>query len=755
MQFRRFFWVIFFTTGVLSASGHIFYLDGVKGNDANNGSTAQSALKTVSRLLAIGIHSGDTIYIAKGSIFREFLNLSAPTLSNITLLDYGTGNRPVFDAADTAANKSFTKVPGSKNLYQVNWKNEFRNYEDVSQYSIWENGWRLKRVASAEACGQTPGSFFAGPPTQPAGTDPIIVHARNSTDITTNNRLYEITRRSMGVQVGDSCHVYNLHTRRNGSNDGSFKSGLSSYIYGVLAEDGVKHNFFMASGMAENCMAWKADNPTGFGGSTLFISYTDSRFADTMNLLYRNCMAIAGMNGIERLQPGIIGLYAHTGSVPYKSLQVKGGIYTHTSNAITAEIRDVVIDSAFFINNIVASSKLTGNLTVKNSFIILAPDNSAAAISEDKRLDSVYFINNKVYMPGDNQSCVKMAAAAPAYCVCWGNTIFSNNKSTSFVVYYNSGGGHVVIRRNLVANRSSGAILTYQSTEPFAKAVIEADSNHYATIPIGGTQTNTSWLGGTNMLKGLAGIKAAGFEPSSSEEPVADLESRITGTYTTTDFFLPATDVLHGRQGSSSTFDGIERFPHRLGDTLGIKPPDNVPETDTVFHFTVKPGPQGNELNWELEGIDSIDHYDVEFGADTMNFSVVTTIPQEQNKESYQYIHEPKVAGNNYYRIVAVSRNHIKSYSKEILAPSTGLYGMTAGPNPVQGLLHIQIMPMEAMPLQLQVFTMEGKNVLQLNRQLTPGRQVIDLNMGILQPGIYNLLARSGTETRVIRIIKQ
>jgi hypothetical protein len=134
---------------------------------------------------------------------------------------------------------------------------------------------------------------------------------------------------------------------------------------------------------------------------------------------------------------------------------------------------------------------------------------------------------------------------------------------------------------------------------------------------------------------------------------------------------------------------------------------------------------------------------------------VVTTIPQEQNKESYHYIHEPKVAGNNYYRIVAVSRNHIKSYSKEILVPSTGLYGMTAGPNPVQGLLHIQIMPIEAMPLQLQVFTMEGKNVLKLNRQITPGRQVIDLNMGILQPGIYNLLARSGTEKRVIRIIKQ
>jgi hypothetical protein len=732
--------------------GHAFYLDGIKGNDENDGHAQQTAVKTVARLLSSGVKSGDTIYIARGSVFHEFLDLSNKEISNITILDYGAGNRPIFDAADTARNALFVKNAGSKHLYQVSWKNDFRDNTDVSQYSVWEDGKRLKRASSVEECDNIPGSFFIGTTTQPTGTDPVIVHASDSTDITTNGRLYEITRRSMGIEVGDGCHIYNMHTRRNGSNDGSFKAGLNSYVYGVLAEDGVKHNFFMASGIAENCMVWKSDNPKEFGGTTLFISYTDSRYADTMTLLYKNCIAIAG-NGNYQTQFGTIGLYAHTGSIPYKSLQVSGGVFAHTSTAVSAEIKDLVLDSSFFINNIVASSKLFGNMVVRNCHII--PAQGSAAIAADRALDSIYFINNKVYMPGDEQICAKLVTGAPAYLQFLNNTIFANNNNTGYVILYNPGGGTIEMKGNLVANIGGGTLFAFRSSDPFGSTNLQADSNHYATVPYSDNETKVVWADAGTSLKTLAQIKTAGFELHSSEEAIAALKSRISGTYETTDFFLPRSDILYGKQGSTSTFDSIERYPYWLGDTLGIKLEDSTPAPDSLFNFTVTPVNAGNELNWEVEGVDSLDHYDVEFSTDSTHFSVIATIPQEKNKETYNFLHKQTFPGNNYYRITAVTAGNTKKYSEKVLVQSTGLWGMTAGPNPVQNVLHLQVTLAESIDLTISVLAMDGKTVFQLQRPITAGRQVVDLNLQVLQPGIYNLLVKAGLETKVFRIVKQ
>jgi len=735
------------------AAGKTFYLDGVKGNDAFNGSSQQMAVKTVARLLSLKIKSSDTIYVARGTVFREFMDLKE--VNDITIRDYGTGSRPVFDAADTARNSLFTKRAGSKYVYAISWKNNFGDNTDVSQYSIWENGKRLKRTSSIEECNNSAGSFFAATITQPAGTDTLLVHASDSSDVTTNGKLYEIARRSKGIETGDNCRIYNMHTRRNGSNDGSFKSGLNSYVYGVLAEDGVKHNFFMASGTAENCMAWKSDDPREFGGSTLFISYTDSRYADTMNLVYKNCIGIAGKGNYE-VQYGVIGLYAHTGSVPYRTLQVGGGVFAHTSTAISAELKNLFIDSAFFINNITSTSKLFGNMSVRNCYII--PAKSSAAITSDKPLDSVYFINNKVYMPGDYQTCIKLAAGAPAFCECLDNTVFYNHNTTSFMIYYNSGGGTMIMKRNLCVNRNQGALLVFSTLDPFTKTIIEADSNHYATGNLPGMAANVLWTSAAGVLKGLDGIKSGGFEIHSSEEPVTALKNRISGTYETTDFFLPATDPLHGKQGSSSTFDSIERYPYRLGDTLGVRQQDttgSVTPVDTTFDFTVTSVRDGNELTWEIAGVDSIDHYNVEFSTDSLHFSVIATISQEPGKEKYDFLHQQPSPGNNFYRIVAVTADSNKRYSKKILIYFSGLYNIVAGPNPVSNLLHVEATLTDATILDMRVFAMDGRVVWRLQKQVAAGRQVADLNLQTLQPGIYNLVIQAGSEKKIIRIVKQ
>ncbi|WP_207514619.1 T9SS type A sorting domain-containing protein [Longitalea luteola] len=712
-----------------------FYLDGVNGNDVSDGRTMQTAVKSVKRLLSLSIQSGDTIFVARGSQFREFLNTKDLHINNITIMDYGTGPRPVFDAADTAKNNQFTKKAGYQHLYEISWKNNFRDGLDVSQYSVWEDGWRLKRTLSLEQCENTPGSFYAPVVTQSAGTDLITIHARNSDDVVSSNRLYEITRRPMGIHVGDNSRVYNMHTRRNASNNGSFEAGYGCYIYGVLAEDGVKHNFFLGSGTAEKCMAWKSDDPLIFGGNTLFISFSDSRFADTMDVIYKNCVAIAGRNTTDYVQYGAIGLYFHTTGAPYRSHKIKGGVFANTSVAITSEQRDLLIDSVFFINNLAASSKVSGSVTVKNSNIIAA--SNGAAISSDNVVDSIVFINNKVYMPGVSHMLAKLASGAPRLTRLSDNTVICDCEKELFAVYYNSAGGNLIMERNLMANLNKGAIIGLSSLDPFSKTVIQSKNNHYAAQQDNVRPLKIAYLGANVNYLDLQQIKAAGYESGSVAEPSPVLESRMYGTYSTTDYFLSKNDVLYNECGSSSTFDDINRYPSWLGDTLGILLKTNSDAIIKFLSFSGISSYSGNKLTWQVPLTDKLSYFEVEYSQDGVYFSKVGNLQYERDKQVYEYQHNPPLLSNYYYRIKATTANGSKSYSEQLLLTLNLTEGVQLRPNPVRQLLHVTVDVPREDKLNIRILSVDGKVVKVFQKQLAMGNQSIDLDLSALMSGFY------------------
>ncbi len=727
-----------------------FYLDGINGNDVNDGRTWQTPVKTVMRLLSLTIESGDTIFVSRGSKFREFLNLK--DVDNITVMDYGNGPRPVFDAADTAQNNLFTKKAGYQNLYEIYWKNSFRDGTDVSQYSVWEEGWRLTRTASLQQCENTPGSFYAPEVTQSGGTDLITIHARNSDAIPSNNHLYEITRRSMGIQVRDNSRVYNMHTRRNASNNGSFEAGNNCYVYGVLAEDGVKHNFFMGSGTAEKCMAWKSDDPWIFGGNTLFISFTDSPFADTMNVLYKDCIAIAGRNTTNAYQYGAIGLYAHTTGIPYRSFLVKGGVFANTSVGVSGEVKDIHIDSAFFINNLSASSKIGGSITLKNSYIITAID--AAAISADNALDSIVFENNKVYSPGTTHIVAKLPAGAPQLTRITDNTVICNCSHDLTVVYFNSGGGNLIMQRNLVGNINPGAIVGLLTADPFSKTTIQSNNNHYALQQENGLPLKIVYLSPYDIIyTNLDQIKAAGYESGSTSEPFKMLESRMYGTYGTTNFFLSKNDVLYNKYGSSSTYDNIKRYPSWLGDTLGVLIHDSV-DNIKFLSFTGTTSSLGNQLTWEVSPTDKLLYFEVEYSTDGINFSTLASIPFERNKQIYQYLHNQSPLTNAYYRISATLDNDARIYSERLLLIPSITEVVQVGPNPVTQLLHVTLLMPEVNKTNIRIFNADGKLIKAWQKELAIGNQSTDLNFSGLPAGLYYVEITT-TKKYVFKVIKQ
>lgn len=276
-----------------------WYVDSVNGNDANAGTASDAPLQTIAALLGKTIAEGSTIYLARGSHFREMLS-GLPDLCRVVA--YGQGARPLLDCSDTAVNASFTKTAGRTNVYQIAWSHSF-NDVDKSRHSVWENGVRLTRAADLATCDATPGSFYAATPTL-TGPDTVYVHPTGSTNPVSDGKTYDLAKRPQGFIGSAFSHAEGLHTRRNGHNNGS----LGSYsAKDCLAEDGTFHNMWVTA-LAEDCVAWKNEGYEAAGSSTMFISYED---ADGKGALYRRCKAL-GSN-----QSGTIGFYAHTvGSGP-------------------------------------------------------------------------------------------------------------------------------------------------------------------------------------------------------------------------------------------------------------------------------------------------------------------------------------------------------------------------------------------------------------------------------------------------------
>jgi hypothetical protein len=271
-----------------------FFVDSVSGSDANSGLAHTAPLQTIAALLGKTIPTGSTIYLARGSHWRERL---AGLASGVSVVASGSGPRPLLDCSDVAAPESFVKTGGRTNVYEIAWSHSITG---ASRHNLWEDGARLTRVADVATCDATPGSFYAPAPT--AGPDTIYVHPTGSGNLTTNGKVYELSRRNTALEGAHEGSIISIHTRRNGANDGSLIS--HHYAKDCLAEDGTVHNFWV-EGVAEDCVAWKNDYAALVGSATLFVTFPGTGVL--RGATYRRCKAIGSVNG-----GGSLGYYFHT-----------------------------------------------------------------------------------------------------------------------------------------------------------------------------------------------------------------------------------------------------------------------------------------------------------------------------------------------------------------------------------------------------------------------------------------------------------
>ena len=172
------------------------------------------------------------VLLARDSSWREQIVASAlPNGSSV--LAYGSGARPILDAADVIPAAAWTKTAGRTNVYQATVNTGITPAGNRAGMGnrIWED-WtsgtagRLAYVADVATCDATPGSW-TGPTRPTGGNDVFYVHASDGSDPATSGKVYEWPARPYGVHGGQYptdasklAEIRGVETRRHGHHDG-------------------------------------------------------------------------------------------------------------------------------------------------------------------------------------------------------------------------------------------------------------------------------------------------------------------------------------------------------------------------------------------------------------------------------------------------------------------------------------------------------------------------------------------------------
>lgn len=259
-----------------------WYVDSINGDDGNTGTSPAQAFATIAALESAGISAGDSIGLARGSTWREQLDI---TVDNVTVAAYGSGAVPILRADNVAANASFGKTGGQTNVYEISLTPEwFGSGKDF--LNIWEDDVYLTRAADLGACDSTPGSYY---PSGSSGTITLYVHSSDSSDITSNGKVYEYSHRKYGLECRSASGVTitGITTMRNLHADGSMVVGPNGVITDCNCNDGSAHNILVERGCTlNNVIASGAYNTASF---TLFVYNANTPSGEIVT--FNNCIA--------------------------------------------------------------------------------------------------------------------------------------------------------------------------------------------------------------------------------------------------------------------------------------------------------------------------------------------------------------------------------------------------------------------------------------------------------------------------------
>lgn len=343
------FFLMLFPSLALAQPVADYYVDGLHGSNTNPGTSSGLPFLTLGAAEAV-IGANQTLAVYGGASvitpikYREQFTTPA---SGITIIGWGSA-KPDFDCSDVIASGSFTQTPGYAHIWQVT----ITTANILGFIRAWEDNRAMIRAGSLAILDSKSGQFHTSGNPQGNGIISFIlyIHPIASDDPTSNGKAYEFNKRGYGLLSPTNANVLNIRTLRNLCNNGSIEVGSGSYVSGVAADDGHKHN-----ALAHQGSTWEDVTMTNsyYGQNRIALVLNDNIGDGVSTTIFRR------ITYVETLEANGTGFFGHVnvsgkfGPVILEDCITAGKVYTAVSSFASTSL---TITGGTFVGNVVLAS---------------------------------------------------------------------------------------------------------------------------------------------------------------------------------------------------------------------------------------------------------------------------------------------------------------------------------------------------------------------------------------------------------------
>ena len=128
------------------------------------------------------------------------------------------------------------------------------------------------------------------------------------------------------------------------------------------------------------------------------------------------------------------------------------------------------------------------------------------------------------------------------------------------------------------------------------------------------------------------------------------------------------------------------------------------------------------------------------------------------SKLKYDFLDTNPVQSKRYYQLKITEKNSAVVYSKILMVEELAgtASWLTLAPNPMEDLANIIVYSERNEQVQIDVFSMEGRKLLLMEKELIKGKNVFSIDFSNYPSGMYLLHAFSqGGQKAVLKVLKK
>lgn len=180
-----------------------------------------------------------------------------------------------------------------------------------------------------------------------------------------------------------------------------------------------------------------------------------------------------------------------------------------------------------------------------------------------------------------------------------------------------------------------------------------------------------------------------------------------------------------------------------------------------LLAFIAQTKENANSLEWQTADEMQVDRFEIERSLTGRAFEKIGTVKSRGNarQNNYRFDDAHAFTGNIaklYYRLKIVDNDGSVSYSPVRMLTNRLSFTVAIRPNPVRETLVVYLRNAQRTVLTMNIYTLNGKLLLQQSFQSAEGEMVRTVNTAILQKGVYLLkMVTAEGEQRVMRFEKE